>query len=120
MPTMSRMDTMSFGFAFLCAIGLPVHAGDWVEFADETATRMPTPLNDPALSSGDLDEKDYAWGDVDQDGDIDLVVVRKEPFTTVGRRVGSGTIRTIAMDRESGGARAVPYVTFLGRVTCLR
>jgi hypothetical protein len=37
-------------------------------------------LNDP-------DEKDYAFGDVNHDGWTDLVVVRKEPATTVGKRV---------------------------------
>ncbi|MCZ6655413.1 MAG: FG-GAP-like repeat-containing protein, partial [Planctomycetota bacterium] len=30
---------------------------------------------------------DYAWGDVDKDGDTDLVIVRKEPFTKPGKRV---------------------------------
>ncbi|MHC4990303.1 MAG: FG-GAP repeat domain-containing protein [Planctomycetota bacterium] len=75
----------------LVALGVTLPAGpvtgQWVELVDETATRLPTPLNDPALSTIDLEEKDYAWGDVDQDGDVDLVVVRKEPFTTTGRRV---------------------------------
>ncbi len=35
----------------------------------------------------DPEEKDYAWGDVNHDGWIDLVVVRKEPATTLGKRV---------------------------------
>ena len=59
--------------------------GGWVNFVNETSVRMPTPPNDAALSTLDTQEKDYAWGDVDDDGDIDLVVVRKQPFTTTGK-----------------------------------
>jgi hypothetical protein len=44
---------------------------------DETALRLEA---QPGLGSADTMEKDYAWGDVDQDGDIDLVVVRKQPW----------------------------------------
>ncbi|MCB9852736.1 MAG: VCBS repeat-containing protein [Phycisphaerales bacterium] len=55
----------------------------WVEFSDETATRL---VASPAVGASDTQEKDYAWGDVDQDGDTDLVCVRKQPFTTPGRR----------------------------------
>lgn len=57
--------------------------GGWVEFADETAARL---VADPGLGINDPEEKDYAWGDVDRDGDIDIVCVRKEPFTTPGGR----------------------------------
>ena len=37
------------------------------------------------VSSEDL-EVDFAWGDLDQDGRVDLVVVRKEPFSALGKR----------------------------------
>ena len=56
----------------------------WVQFTDETGARLSVAAN---LGSGDTDEKDYAWADLDKDGDIDLVIVRKEPFTSAGKRV---------------------------------
>ena len=54
----------------------------WIEFIDAKATVLDAA---PELVANDLQEKDYAWGDVDKDGDIDLVIVRKEPFTTTGK-----------------------------------
>ena len=54
----------------------------WVNFQNQTATRL---VAAPALGSADTQEKDYAWADFDQDGDTDLVVVRKQPFTSPGK-----------------------------------
>ncbi|MCA9290118.1 MAG: VCBS repeat-containing protein [Phycisphaerales bacterium] len=77
---------------FLCGSTFLLLAGsmataDWVDFVNETSTRLPVPPNSAALSVNDPEEKDYAWGDVDNDGDIDVVCVRKQPFTTTGKRV---------------------------------
>lgn len=58
-------------------------ASDWLSFTNQTASRI---VAAPSLSTTDPEEKDYAWGDVDQDGFIDLVVVRKTPFTSYGKR----------------------------------
>jgi len=68
---------LSFGLAIdLSAQSIPT-------YQDETATRL---VAAPSLGVADVEEKDYVWGDVDQDGDVDLVCVRKQPWDTPGRR----------------------------------
>jgi CxxC motif-containing protein (DUF1111 family) len=57
--------------------------GQWAEFIDETDTRL---VADPDRGSANVDEKDYVWGDVDNDGDTDLIGVYKSVATTAGRR----------------------------------
>ncbi len=52
----------------------------WVEFQLDTGHFTGT-----TVSSGQL-ETDLAWGDLDGDGAPDLVVVRKQPFTSPGKR----------------------------------
>lgn len=61
-------------FSQVCLAG----SGGWIDYADETATRL---IAAPNRGVNDSAEKDYAWGDVDQDGDIDIVCVRKTPFS---------------------------------------
>ena len=65
---------------------------DWAEFVREDSR-----INAPnALVLQDVQEKDMAWGDFDRDGWIDLIVVRKQPFTTQGR------YRNVLLMNESG------------------
>ncbi len=56
-------------------------AGDWLIYVDETSSRIAA---DPSVGINDVQEKDFVTGDVDKDGDTDLIVVRKTPFTNPG------------------------------------
>ena len=56
---------------------------EWVSFQNETSGRL---SGDPTLTNNDIEEKDYAWADLDQDGWTDLVSVRKVIVTTHGPR----------------------------------
>ncbi len=60
-----------------------MRAGDWVEFVEATATRL---VAASAVGTGDVEEKDFAIGDLDRDCRTDLVVVRKTPFSNAGGR----------------------------------
>ena len=72
---------------------------DWVQFNDETGTRLVGPAN---MTTSDIAEKDFAWGDIDQDGDIDLVSVRKEDFTS-GLNAGPSTLYTNLLFMNENG-----------------
>jgi hypothetical protein len=57
----------------------------WVEYQNQTSSRLSAASG---LGVLDTEEKDYAVGDFNRDGWTDLVVVRKQPFTTAGKRAG--------------------------------
>jgi len=67
--------------AALALLATPALAqSSWVDWTDETSTRLQlasVPLND-------TQEKDITRADLDGDGDMDVVVVRKVPFSTPG------------------------------------
>lgn len=69
--------------SFLMVVPLSSFAQCWVRYDNQTDERL---ISAPDLGLSDSEEKNYAWGDVDQDGDTDLVVARKQPHTTPGRR----------------------------------
>jgi len=74
------------GGLLLCAVPAQAQLNQrWVEYRNETSTRL---VAAPGLGVSDTQEKDFAWGDFDRDGWVDLVVVRKEPFTTAGKAPG--------------------------------
>ena len=56
--------------------------GQWLDFRDETDSRLT--LVGTTLDDGE--EKDMVAGDFDSDGWMDVVVVRKVPFSVIGAR----------------------------------
>jgi hypothetical protein len=54
----------------------------WLTFQQDNSLLV----SSASVGVGDTAEKDYATGDLDKDGWIDLISVRKQPFTTQGRR----------------------------------
>src|SRR5262245_37257689 len=60
---------------------------EWLHVVNDT-TRIKNPDGSPAHQvMSDGEEKDFAVGDLDKNGWIDLVIVRKEHVSTPGKRV---------------------------------
>jgi len=55
---------------------------NWAEFTLDNSRLVAA----SDIGLGDDEEKDYAFADFDKNGYTDLIVVRKQPFTTTGRR----------------------------------
>ena len=56
----------------ICLIAAPALAGgEWVTYVNETSVRL---SSDSSVGLQDNQEKDYAWGDIDQDGHADIAV----------------------------------------------
>jgi hypothetical protein len=80
--TLGQLSTACLGLTLLPALATAQFGNEWVSFTKDNS-RMSS-ANSVGLN--DVEEKDYTWGDVDQDGWIDLVSVRKQPFTSLGHR----------------------------------
>jgi hypothetical protein len=74
--------TQRFLIAALVALGAPalVHA-QWITFTDST----PSYLSYTGYAT-DGEEKDFSTADLDKDGDLDVIVVRKQPFYQISPR----------------------------------
>lgn len=69
-----------------CLMALTSSAGaqsQWVDWAEDTGARLQLEVVDLF----DNQEKDLVVGDLDNDGDTDLLIVRKVPFSTPGARI---------------------------------
>ena len=67
--------------AFACtSVALAGGSGSWADFAYESSRLV------SGYGASNSDEKDFAWADLDMDGDTDLISVDKQLGTTTGRR----------------------------------
>lgn len=55
-------------------------SAQWIDLTDETSTRLQL----TTVPDNDAEEKDIAIGDLNQDGWTDIVIVRKNPFSSPG------------------------------------
>ncbi len=68
---------------FLMPLPADAGLGDWVEYVDQSADRI---VAEAGVGISDPEEKDLISGDIDRDGDFDLIIVRKVPFSVQGGR----------------------------------
>ena len=78
----SLRTALATGFVFSLATSASAQS-NWVDFVEVTATNLTMVTVD---KDTDDEEKDMSPGDFDRDGDTDLIVVRKVPFTVAGPR----------------------------------
>ena len=82
---MNRMTLPLFVVLPFCPWVEEVNAqSTWVDFSNRSGSWI---SGDPALTTSDLEEKDLWASDLDKDGDPDVIIVRKTPFSTPGQQV---------------------------------
>lgn len=78
----ATMTKLTIKGAIICLIFLEYFSfqsnAQWLEWQDETSTRIVL----TSVANSDDEEKDVWAADINKDGDEDLIVVRKEPFST--------------------------------------
>ena len=77
---MTMKTTLALAIASLAAAGT-ASAQNWVTYSNQTSSRL---VAAASLIGADNLEKDFGWGDLDQDGDVDLVCMRKFPGSIQG------------------------------------
>ncbi|MGP1346995.1 MAG: FG-GAP-like repeat-containing protein [Phycisphaerales bacterium] len=89
---------------------------EWVCFEEQSDARIAAPDD---LVLADQAQKAYAWGDVNNDGLVDLVIVRKQPWTNAGKRTNVLLINEggVLVDRTAEYAAATDHATDLGFLT---
>jgi len=78
MTNRMRLSILSAATLLLAA---PAFAQNWVNYSNQTSTRLVGAAS--VIGANNL-EKDMAWGDLDRDGDVDLVVMMKFPGSIQG------------------------------------
>jgi hypothetical protein len=86
---------------------------NWVTFTEDSALRAFSP-GDINGSGNNGEETDFAWGDLDKNGWDDLVVVRKQPFTSSGKRTNILLMNELGTLTQSALARCSDVVGDLG------
>ena len=78
------MNTTSIRIATSLATAIAATAAQaqsWVTLSNQTSTRL---VGAPSVIGANNQEKDFAWGDLDRDGDVDLVCMLKFPGSIQG------------------------------------
>jgi hypothetical protein len=87
------MKTIHALSAVALAVASTASAQNWVNYSNQTSTRL---VGSASVIGANNLEKDFGWGDLDQDGDTDLVCMLKFPGSI------QGGFRNILLMNEGG------------------